>query len=98
MVELAITFIGVVAVVGLVFVLPIAGVRDARRHPDEAWARIGQSRSTWTGLMLCGPVFFVPPVSLAGIAAAALYWTSKRRLLLQPAVAVAAPAPRRFVI
>ena len=44
--------------------------------------------------MACGPVFFIPPVSLAGIAAAALYWTSKRKLLLHPAPA----APSRRIV
>lgn len=94
MVELAVTVIGVVAILGLVFVLPIAGIVDARRHSDEAWQRSGLSRGTWVGLMGCGPVFFIPPLSLAGIAGAALYWTSRRKLLVSPP----APVYRRVVI
>jgi hypothetical protein len=81
---------GAVAVIGLVFVMPIAAIRDASRHSDAVWAGAGMSKKSWVAAMACGPIFFIPFVSLIGIAASGIYWAGRRKRLLASSASMSA--------
>jgi hypothetical protein len=100
--ESVMALVAIVGVIGLVFVLPIKGILDAKQHPDQAWAAIGAAQRTWTILMACSLVFFLPVVSLVGICSSGIYWVSKRPRLvaaerqLSRSVAPSSPMSRRI--
>lgn len=71
--------VGIIALVGLVLVLPVAALIDVSRHPDWAWARSGENKRTWTVLISLSFVLFVPIVSLAGVVSTGLYWVGRRK-------------------
>ena len=79
---MVVALVGVVTLIGLVFVMPIAGIRDASRYPDGAWSSAGMSKKSWIAAMACGPIFIIPFLSLVGIAASGLYWASRRKRLV----------------
>ena len=71
--------IGIIAIIGLVLVLPLAGLVDVYRHPDWAWKMAGENRQTWTVLIALSFVVFVPILSLVGIGASGVYWVGRRK-------------------
>lgn len=73
---------GVVALVGLVFALPLAGLVDVHRHPEWAWAGSGQNKRTWTVLMALSFVFFIPILSLVGVVSSGIYWVGRRKKVI----------------
>jgi hypothetical protein len=89
--------LGLLALVGLVVVLPILGLRDASKRPSWVWEAAGESKSTWTALFVCSFVFFVPIVSLVGVAGTAVYWMSRRAKLVTTEANGKPPEPQAFV-
>lgn len=94
----AIYALGIVALVGLVFVLPVLALLDAGRQPDWVWEASGESKSMWTTLFWCSFVLFIPVVSLVGVAATPIYLLSRRQKLDAVARRSDSTGARAFVL